>query len=756
MKLIGKRPLCMLCLLAVMAAMLGVWAPLAMGWILVGAALAGIVFVLLAVRTGKLAFYSGCMAVCLLVVLPLGYWCSARYYAATVHRLEADAGGIHTVEGTVLERVWSGGYQSGFILRADSLDGEPIKADLLLDCAYPADFQPGWRIRLTGETARLEEDINGCDQRSYYLSRGVVLQIASDDASAAEHLPNAYIPLSVLASRWNEDLSARLRLLLGEKTGKLLSALFLGQRSALDDSVIRDFKRLGLSHLLALSGLHLTILTGGLEGLLRELPLGRRMRRILQLLFVGAYVLLTGAPISVVRAALMLALSSLAAMLWEESDPITVLFSAAAAIVLVNPPALLDFGFWMSVFATLAMLNCRNLKLSACPAYLRKPARTLIATMAVNLMTLPLVWLSSGLFSLLSLPANLIFVPIVSLLLFAAPIVLLSGRILALPVDWLARAVLDVIHHIAQLRGIVISLHNPGAALLVFWVLLFLLGMIFFPPKRRSITWLACTGMVLCLGISLLWQQLPGNLSVVYSRQPSGETLVLSEKGRTTLCDMGDGSYSPMRAGAAYAADLGATEIETVFLTHYHTKHISGVLRLCDSMIVRNLFLPTPANSRDAEIKRDLEEIAEGAGVRVVVYADGETVSTPAYALTPHTRSYLDRSAQPLLLLNLEHGEERLTYFGASVWESDLAGIAADYAASARYLIFGEHGPVPKQVHPLPNVPLAEQLIFATEEILRMHMAPNAEDAAWTQTPVILAERIRLCMKRENFFAFCK
>ena len=219
---------------------------------------------------------------------------------------------------------------------------------------------------------------------------------------------------------------------------------------------------------------------------------------------------------------------------------------------------------------------------------------------------------------------------------------------------------------------------------------------------------------------------------------------------------MGDGSYSPMRAGAAYAADLGATEIETVFLTHYHTKHISGVLRLCDSMIVRNLFLPTPANSRDAEIKRDLEEIAEGAGVRVVVYADGETVSTPAYALTPHTRSYLDRSAQPLLLLNLEHGEERLTYFGASVWESDLAGIAADYAASARYLIFGEHGPVPKQVHPLPNVPLAEQLIFATEEILRMHMAPNAEDAAWTQTPVILAERIRLCMKRENFFAFCK
>ena len=92
MRLIGKRPLCTLCLSLILSGMMGVWMPVSLIWWLVGAVVIGSMVVCLAVHWRRMGFYTGCMAVCLLLTLPLGFGAVSRYYGGTVHRLEARAG----------------------------------------------------------------------------------------------------------------------------------------------------------------------------------------------------------------------------------------------------------------------------------------------------------------------------------------------------------------------------------------------------------------------------------------------------------------------------------------------------------------------------------------------------------------------------------------------------------------------------------------------------------------------------------------
>lgn len=738
MRLIGKRPMCTLCLCVILSGMLGVWMPGEVFWWLLGAAAVGSAAVAAAVRLRRMAFYTGCMAVCLLFTLPLGFGASSRYYDGIVHRLEADAGQTCVVEGIIVERKWSVSYNSGFLLRADTVDGEDMRVTFLLECAFPADCQPGDRVRIAGTSAAHELDVNGFSQRRYYLSRGVALRLMTDQPEQITVLAEDVFDLSVSAARLNTALAARLRLLVGDETGRLLSALFLGRRADLDDGVIQNFKRLGLSHLLALSGLHLSLLTGAVGWVLSRLRLPRGWRTVLQLAFVAAYVLLTGMPISVLRAALMLALTCLASALFAEADSMTSLFGAATLICVFNPSALLDLGLWMSVFATLGMLLCRNLTFAGLPRWLRGAARTAAATFAANLMTLPFVALSDGELSLISIFTNLVFVPLMSLLLYCAPVILLSQSLFSAPISALAGWVMAAVQRIARAEGITIALQNAG----VFWFLLPLLAvcavLLLHPPKRKR--WgalaLVCSAALFLCGA--LWVNTPRTLEVVYTHVGQSEAIVLRQPEGTVICDMGDGSYTPLRAAATYAADLGAAEINTLMLTHYHTRHISTVLRFTENMTLRRLLLPTPNTDREREIVTDIEEIAALAGVEVSFYPDGLPIRIGEMTITPHTRTLIPRSQQPILLLRIERGGEVLTYVGSAIGESALAETAVAYAADSGYLIFGDHGPNHRSCMVWDDLPNARQIILASAETLTYMLPADAD------IPVVAATRIRL------------
>lgn len=135
----------------------------------------------------------------------------------------------------------------------------------------------------------------------------------------------------------------------------LPTALLTGNRDALDGQLRLAYKRLGLSHILAVSGLHLSVIVGGADFLMRKLTVSKRKKNVFLLLLILFFAMICGFSSSVTRAAVMLGLFYLAELLGERSDSLTSLVFAVALILTVRPFSVYDAGLWLSFLATLGI-----------------------------------------------------------------------------------------------------------------------------------------------------------------------------------------------------------------------------------------------------------------------------------------------------------------------------------------------------------------------------------------------------------------
>ncbi len=718
MRLIGKRPLCRICTLLLLSAFSAVLLRRGAFFLFLGAAIfaAGVLVILLC--CGRIRFYPFCMAICLCAALPIGFGTASRYYTA-VDQIEARAGETVLVEGRLTEKEWSSSGSAGYILRADRIDGKSASTSFLLSCRYSAGMPIGTQVRVRAELGVHEQGAGGFDEKRYYLSRGVPGVLIADMPDAVEILSEDAFSLTIFFERINLFLSARLRVLLGERSGRLLSALFLGRRGDLEGTVVRDFRRLGISHILALSGMHLSILIAAAENFLLSCRVKRNGRRILQLSFVFLYVLLTGAPISIVRSAVMVVLGSLASICFDESDGITALFSAVTLICLFNPPALIDIALWMSFLATLVILLFAKFKFERFPHLIRGVLKNAAASLAITLLLLPLSALFGGEYSHLAIPANLIFVPLTTVLLYAAPIVLLTGKLFAFPIECLSDLVLWLANRLSALRNITVPLASPGIWPFLLPALCILPLFLLKPPKqRRGRAIAAFAAAMLFFLVGPVYPLLRRDTEIVYTASDQNEAIVL-RSGGILICDFGDGNYGAICNALACAEKLGAGEVETIMLTHYHNKHVTSLRSVLMRATVRSIYIPEPQNEYEREIALALTALAGHTEIDLRIYHYGESIIFGNSALRLYRGQSSQNKSHPTLVCTITHEGDVLTYLGASALESNDAPHARNLASESRYLILGTHGVAPARKIILGNS-RAEGIVSSDPKTIRI------------------------------------
>ena len=211
----------------------------------------------------------------------------------------------------------------------------------------------------------------------------------------------------------------------------VLAAMVLGDKSALPRQLRDTYSVSGASHILALSGLHLSII----YLLLMRLTLGRQrfwLSQILVVLGIWAYALLTGLSVSVVRAAVMLTVYSLFSFGGRKNAPLAVLSSTAMIMLLVDSSTLFDIGFQLSFMAMLGILLFHPLFIGMVSAkwmMRHRPVKWLYellgVSVAAQLGTAPLVAFYFGRFSTWFMLTNIIVVPLATLILYGAVLMLL-------------------------------------------------------------------------------------------------------------------------------------------------------------------------------------------------------------------------------------------------------------------------------------------------------------------------------------------
>lgn len=287
--------------------------------------------------------------------------------------------------------------------------------------AVAAQWRRGDRVRVAGELTLPAGATNsgGFDYRRYLSSQRIHWLLKAKGTAAVSPAPGPKWSAAALLGRVDNArawLGARMDILYPSSQSGYMKGLVLGIREDLDPGQFQQFSRLGLTHILAISGLHVAVFIYALGGLLRFARLTRERILLILILSVPLYVLLSGASPSVMRAGLMAVLGLLAARIGKLKDGLHLLAAAAVLMLAFDPFLIENVSFQLSFIVTIGLITGVPPIRKAMPQWRRGKALLDLAavTIVAQLVSFPVTIYYFNQFHALSLLANFVLVPFIS------------------------------------------------------------------------------------------------------------------------------------------------------------------------------------------------------------------------------------------------------------------------------------------------------------------------------------------------------
>lgn len=437
-----------------------------------------------------------------------------RYYGAVEGRIVA------------IDRSQSGALRLTLDqLRLDDVPPErtPHRVRISLHGKGPAGIppEPGLRVMITAHLSPPAGPVEpgGFDfQRHAWFARLGAVGYARTPLMGAAAASEGHAGLMVFRIRM--AASAHMQKRLAGDTGGFAAAITTGDRSAISPEALQALRVSNLAHLLAISGLHMGLLTGfvfaGLRLLLTLHPVPalrwptKAIAAVGALIAAAGYLALSGGNVATQRAFIMVAVALAALMIGRRAFSLRAVAVAAIVVLILRPEALMGPGFQMSFAATTALVAVfgwlRGIDQRWLPKWARPVFATVVSSAVAGFATAPIAAAHFNAFAHYGLIANIASVPLMGL--FVIPAAVLALLMAPLGLDWIGLAVmglgldwiLGVAHAVSELDGARGHVVSPGA-----WVLpLLSLGFLTLILWQGRLRWVGVPVMALSL---VLWNE---------------------------------------------------------------------------------------------------------------------------------------------------------------------------------------------------------------------------------------------------------
>ena len=553
------------------------------------------------------------------------------------------------------------------------------------------DISSGDIIRFEGYLYRFESKSN-FDFVSYYTSSGFS---AHAEAYEIEILENGQPPISYKLKKFRNMICDRASELTNDATGSMLGALLLGERDRLDPQIRLDFSRIGISHILSLSGMHLAILVAALSFLLKLFKIGKRIRLIINCIFCLAFMALTGFPSSVLRAGLMLIISSLVYLLSGSRDSITSLSIAAMIIIVISPYAVFDIGLWLSVIATFGILVSGELtrENSEYNEGFKRWAVSLLLSLLFSLFaicaTTAVTSIAFGTFPVLSIISTFFISLLVQAFIYVGLLLLLLGGFA--PISSLAISISEFIASVSaklsDISGICPSASSPIViACSIAITVIFFIFVACNIKRRKTYVFLMGIAYVTTAMIAMLLSASSLNSSNIAISSNNGEAIVLRSDKKALLF-----SASPQRNSNGYNdLDLlsreGISELDTLYIAHITNYTPQEVGKVLSGIKTNKVILPIAKNEDENEIIFKTIDIIEGFRTDYAFHQDELATDFGYYRIFVSHRSDKANS----FAVNFFTDDYSLSYLSDGILE--YSHIAEELMYVSNYIILGDYG----------------------------------------------------------------
>lgn len=655
----------------------------------------------------KLGKAKRALSIACAAALLLGALASQLYFGLWFHADERFTDEVEII-GTITD-IDTSDYSNSYTVRCDNINKRPASRYTIRfylsksDDAYG--LVEGNKISFSARLYPIENS-SDFDAEGYYFARGVCS--TAEGIRELRLIDKGRTPISSIFDNMREFLTRHAKMLTNSETGGFICALIFGERDSLSGQVRLDFTRIGITHILALSGMHLAILSFGLELLLSALGIGKRPRSIYTVIFIAVYMAFTGFSVSVVRAGIMLILARLLSLLRLTHDSVTALFISVTLIIAVSPYSIYDTALWLSAFATLGVIifaeysrktlnDNENEKARILRAILYWLSSSTLSSLFAISSTLFITTESFSGLSLLGPFATIIFSILAEIIMYLGGMMFIIGSII--PLGWIlvpiTNATTTLAGILSSIRGVYVSDEYLAIKILVslLTVMFYLFVILNIKEQKHKRMFVS---LIILVFISVY--ALAGALNITeqkrdrlyYQAADASDEFILRDGGDVML--ICSAKYSKARAYSTVRnlENQRIKYVDKLYLTHY-SKEITDTLEvLLRSVAIDEIYLPFPMNEKELGLLNSYEKLFEGYRSEIKLVRENASIKVGTSHLT-HLYSTPYGEGTSITAFSINNRENTYAYLSSGMLEK-FPVMSDELIAESSGVIFGSHG----------------------------------------------------------------
>ena len=630
--------------------------------------------------------------VALSVALMLSSLWSVLFYPSSYYNQNVSViGRIYDIDN-------SGTTISKITLKTDKINDNTDRHTLVLnvDKNIATEFKKYDVVTVGAELSAIPDYDDGFDGKSYYISKGISGYL--NDMVSFEIHENKPDKLDKFFNELQLRISNKLKLTTDFETGAFLSALIVGNRSDLNGNTKLNFARLGISHILALSGMHLAILSVAVSLMLVRLGVKKKIRVTVMILLVSFYMALTGFSASVVRAGLMIIISSLLFLLSSKADALTSLVISVSLIVIISPTSVFDLSLWLSAFATLGVIayseigtkNDAELNFAEKLWYALKNG--ILVSVFAFCATFAFTALRFDNFSIISAVTTLLFSFVIQIFIYCGILLLLIGNIIPFGkiVILFSNGILWLAETISSIKFIYVSMSSllVKSLIVILTVFFFAFLVLEIKNKRKAIVIISALLLSVFTVAEIDTLAHRYNDEVVYSSTSSGDVMLLKSEGDVTAVYSGRAVSKAAWDVLDYFTDERLSYVDNLIFASYSHSTIEFINVIIDGVKVDRIMLPRPTTDEEKGQAEGVSYLLSNYGAYLEFYEQREYVELGKCRYRLFEKADYTYAASPKNVYEIAYGDERITYVSCCEYE-ELTASAKALLSNSKNLIIG-------------------------------------------------------------------
>ena len=452
-------------------------------------------------------------------------------------------------------------------MKVQTVNGKSVKP-FLVRISFSADVEaePGDTLQL--KTTLYEAGSNSKFTKLNNISKGIYATAFSTDEPKVIKNQSAFKGFSYYLAVYRKAIVNSLMCLLPKNSAALAAAVLIGEKSYIPADALENINTVGISHIICVSGLHLSVLGFMLMKLFDKLHTARKVKYIFCAVFIFAFMALCGFTSSVVRAGIMFLIFIIAELILAEPDSLNSL-GIATVLILLNPFAAGNIGFIFSFTATFSIITAGS---KACAALKEKWSvisrkrfvrfafsllEIIIISICVNAFCMPFSILIFKKISFISIIANVFILPLASALLISCGLTAVLGMlplgifgVAVYPLAFVGALLCSYILHLTKLLSAV-PFSNLYTGTLPFFILgavslLVIAGCVLLMKNTKRLISVCAVSAVLFFitSVFLSFQQNQNTLTVRIHSLKNSVCITAALGNDFVLVDAGNHSYT--------------------------------------------------------------------------------------------------------------------------------------------------------------------------------------------------------------------